>query len=346
MPGERILVVDDEATIRDVLQRVLSAGGYEVLTAATGSDALDYVFRDNIGLVLLDIKMPGMSGIEVFRKLIVGHGDTCVVMVTAVDETTTAVEMMKLGAYDYLIKPFDREEVLITVNRALEKRRLELENEEYKHNLERKVREQAAKIRASFFNAMTSLAYALEAKDKYTAGHSQRVADISVAIAEALGMAGGEISKLRMAARVHDIGKIGIIESILNKPARLTREEIQLVQSHPVIGERILSPVSDDIGFLKLVRAHHEHFDGTGYPDRLRGDAIPLGARVMAVADSYDAMTSERPYRKAMSDADARIELTKGEEAQFDPSKVRVFLETVRNQEGLSRHEPASHIGG
>jgi putative two-component system response regulator len=333
--SERLLVVDDEATIRRVLQRFLTDAGYQVLTAANGREALETVSRGNIEAVLLDIKMPVMSGMEVLRELAPRWPDLCAVMITSVDDTKTAIEAMKLGAYDYITKPFERDTVILALSRTLEKRRLLLENREYQQHLEEKVEEQTQKIRASFLNAMTSLAYALEARDEYTSGHSRRVADISVAIARELGLSPENIDGIRQAALVHDIGKIGVRETILNKPTRLTREELQHIYQHPEIGERILSPVAENGDILRPVRHHHERYNGTGYPDRIKGEQIPLEARILAVADAYDAMTSERPYRNAMSEQTAINELEKGKETQFDPGVVEAFL---KSRDGINSY--------
>ena len=237
---------------------------------------------------------------------------------------------MKQGAYDYLTKPFNLDEVVLSVDRALEKRRLELENRDYQQHLEQKVEAQARKIRASFLSAITALAYALEAKDKYTSGHSQRVAEISVAIAKEMGLSQHSTERIRQAGLIHDIGKIGVREAALNKPGRLTDEEFQHVKEHCEMGEHILAPIVEDEEILKVVRHHHEHYDGTGYPNRLSAEQIPLGARILAVADTYDAMTSERPYRGAMSDEAACAEIESGKRAQFDPEVADAFLRTSK----------------
>jgi HD-GYP domain-containing protein (c-di-GMP phosphodiesterase class II) len=247
-------------------------------------------------------------------------------MATAASDTNTAIHCMKLGAYDYLTKPFNLDEVLLSVNKALEKRRLKLENRDYQQHLEQKVREQARRIRGDFFNAITALAYALEAKDSYTSGHSQRVSDISVAIAKGLGLPQASINRIELAGRVHDIGKIGVRELVLNKPGRLTEEELQHVKCHPEAGERILMPIVEDWEILRIVRHHHERYDGAGYPDGLAGDEISLGARILAVADSFDAMTSERPYRQAMSVEEACAEIERSKNTQFDSEVVAAFM--------------------
>ena len=329
--SETILIVDDEASIRKLLHQKLSNEGYQCLEAGSAEQALEKLGSNAISLVILDIRMPCKSGIELLPEIKASYPDTAVVMATATTDTNIAVQCMKLGAYDYITKPFNLDEVTISVDRALEKRRLELENKEYQQHLEDKVAEQMGRVRASFLNAIRALVYALEAKDKYTGGHSQRVADISAAIAKELGLSGESVDRIVLAGLVHDIGKIGVTESILNKPERLTNDESRHVQKHPGIGERILAPIADDEEILRLVRSHHERYNGSGYPDGLKDTQIPLGARILAIADAYEAMTSERPYRKAMSAKDASAEIERGKGTQFDPGVADAFL---RNKHG------------
>ena len=322
---EKILIVDDEEAIRRLLHRKLSNDGYQCLEAGSAEQALDKLGSNAISLVILDNRMPGKSGMELLPEIKASYPDTAVIMATATTETNIAVQCMKLGAYDYITKPFNLDEVTLGVGRALEKRRLELENKEYQQHLEDKVAEQTGRIRDSFLNAIRALAYALEAKDKYTSGHSQRVADISARIAKELGLSGESVDRVVLAGLVHDIGKIGVTESILNKPERLTNDEFQQVQKHPGIGEHILAPVADDEEILRLVRGHHERYNGSGYPDGLKDTQIPLGARILAIADAYEAMTSERPYRKAMNAQAASAEIERGKGTQFDPGIVDAF---------------------
>jgi putative two-component system response regulator len=322
-----ILLVDDEAMIRQLLSQKLSPQGYRCEQAANAEQALEKLEKDSIELVILDIKMPGKSGVELLSEIKAKYPDTAVIMATAVDDANIAINCMKAGAYDYTTKPFNLEEVSFAVARALERRRLRLENRDYQQHLEQKVEEQAQKIRASFFNAITALAYALEAKDVYTSGHSQRVTEISVAIAKHLGLDKENIEKIRLAGLVHDIGKIGVREAVLNKPGSLSDEEFEHVRLHSVTGERILQPIVDDGEILKAVRHHHERYDGTGYPDGLKGEQIPQLARIIAVADTFDAMTSERPYRKALTKDVACAEVERCRGTQFDPEAADAFLE-------------------
>lgn len=351
-----VLVVDDEAVIRKLLKQTLTVEGYECREAGNANQALEELQNNRIELVILDIKMPGKSGVQLLSELRASYPDTMVVMATAITETSTAIHCMRLGAYDYITKPFNLDEVVLSIGRALEKRRLVLENRDYQQHLEQKVEEQAKKIRASFLNAITSLAYALEAKDNYTSGHSQRVAEMSVATAEELGMSPESVEKIRLAGLIHDIGKIGVRESVLNKPGQLTDEEFQHIKYHCEIGEHILAPIVEDEEILKMVRHHHERYDGTGYPDGLSREKIPLGAKILSVAEAYvdtvhdetkngalscgasilaisdafDAMTSERPYRKAMSVETACAEIGSGKGTQFDPEVADAFLKVIR----------------
>ena len=330
---ESILIVDDEDTIRRILYKKLSGEGYRCHLATNGEQALDEMRKSTIGLVILDIKMPGKSGLELLPEIKTACPDTQVLMATATTDINAAVQCMKYGVYDYVTKPFNLDEIIFIVGRALDKRRLELENREYQHHLEDKVSEQAEKIRLSFLSAIAALASALEAKDKNTGGHSQRVAEISAAIANAMGLPQETNEKVKLAGTVHDVGKIGVSESILNKPGRLTHEEFQHVQKHPEVGQHILTPIAGDEEILRIVRSHHERYDGTGYPDGLKRDQIPLGSRIIAVADAYEAMTSQRPYRRAMSGESALIEIERGEGTQFDPNVAEAFLSSFRNNQ-------------
>lgn len=350
--GVTILVVDDEESTRELFNRIFENEGYRYKEASNGSQAWEILENNSIELMILDIKMPGKSGVELLPELGTRYSDMAIIMVTGIIDIKTAIHCIKQGAYDYITKPFDIGEVMRRVNRALVRRRLKLETRDYRQKLQGKVEIQATKIRNSFLNSVTALAYALEAKDKYTQGHSQRVSEIAVLIARELGIPKEELDKIRIAGLVHDIGKIGIREDILNKKGRLTDEEYQHIISHCVIGEHILSPIVEDREIIEMVRHHHEHYDGTGYPDGLSGEQIPHGARILAVADSYtnlayrqtqdevlsrgamilavadayDAMTSNRPYRTALPPERALEEIKQGAGAQFDPNVVDAFL--------------------
>ncbi|APV44453.1 transcriptional regulatory protein GlrR [Dehalogenimonas formicexedens] len=328
---ETILVVDDEPIVRRLLHQKLAIEGYACLEAGCADEALEVLKRNaDIALIVSDMKMPGKTGMELLAEVRVLYPDTAMIIATAVTETATAIECMKQGAYDYLTKPFKLDEVLFSIWRALDKRRLQLENREYRQNLETKVEYQAQKIRSSFFNAITSLAYALDAKDGYTAGHSERVSEIAVGIGIELDLPQVEMERLRLAGKVHDIGNIGIDGTILHKPGALDPEERAEMERHPALGERILQPVVEDEAVLAMVRNHHERWDGQGYPDMLAGEGIPLGARILALADTFDAMTSARPYRTAMTVDFATNEIERCAGTQFDPAVVNAFKNARR----------------
>jgi len=330
---EVILIVDDEEIVRRVLSQKVEVAGYRWEQASTADAALAKIKSTPVQLVILDIKMPGDSGLELLAEIKAAYPDIAVIMATAVIDINTAIECLKQGAYDYITKPFNLDEVVLSIERALERRRLEQENRDYQLHLEQKVGEQAQKIRAAFLNAITALVYALEAKDKYTSGHSQRVADISVAIAAELGLSKPEIEQIRLAGLIHDIGKIGVREAVLNKPGKVNDEEYQHILSHSGIGAHILTPIVEDDTILKAVRHHHERYDGAGYPDGLSGEEIPLAARILAVADTYDAIISGRPYRAAQSIKTACDEIEHNRASQFDSKVVDAFLRIRKSAE-------------
>ncbi len=325
---EKILIVDDEASIRRLVMAKLVASGYHCVEAGNAEQALNKLNAEPISLVILDINMPGKSGLELLPEIKIRFPDAAVVMATAVSDVSIAIDCMQRGAYDYITKPFDLEDILHSVRRALEKRRLEIENREYHVHLKDKVEEQAGRIRASFFNAIRALNNALEARDKYTSGHSQRVTDLAAVLTREMGLTPEAVESIILAGMVHDIGKIGISEAILNKSAGLTDDEYREIKTHPEIGERIMAPIAADEEILKYVRNHHERFDGSGYPDGLAGEKIPLGARILSVADAFEAMTSERPYRKALSPDAAFAEIERCKGTQFDPKIAEILLKS------------------
>jgi HD-GYP domain-containing protein (c-di-GMP phosphodiesterase class II) len=251
-------------------------------------------------------------------------------MITAVADVATAVSALAVGAMDYLTKPFHLDEVRARVRQALEKRRLILENRSYQERLEARVAEQSRRLESLFLASIQSLADALEVKDTYTHGHSMRVSSYSVAIARAIGLSDEAIQQIELGGRVHDIGKIGVRETVLNKPGPLTADEYQHIMTHPTVGWRILAPLLNEMPMsLNIVRWHHERFDGSGAPDRLVSDAIPLEARIVAVADTFDAMTSIRPYRPGVPLDHTLAELRRCSGAQFDPVCVGAFFEAL-----------------
>jgi cyclic di-GMP phosphodiesterase len=337
----RILVVDDEQAIRDVLTEGLTDSGYACETASDGVEALDKVRGDSFALVVSDIDMPQMDGVQLLQEIKKLKPDTEIVMLTGVVDVETAIQSMRLGASDYLTKPFNLAEVRITVERALEKQRLIRENREYQRTLESRVEERTAeltrknqeveelfsRLKSSYQTTLEALATALDTRDSETLGHSLRVAAYTVAVAERMGVKDPDLTHIYRGALLHDVGKIGVPDAILRKPGRLTPEEWVEMRKHPEIGDRILMGINFLDGARPIVLSHQERFDGTGYPRGLKGKEIPLGARIFAVVDTLDAMTSDRPYRKALPYETARAEIIKYSGIQFDPDVVKIFLE-------------------
>ncbi len=327
----RCLIVDDEVPLRAILRRILEQQGFHCRDAGSGVEAVAALEREPASLVLTDYHMPQMDGVELLRTIHERWPDTAVVMVTAVSDVELAVQCLANGAMDYVTKPFRVEEIRGRVGQALEKRTLLLENRTHRENLEARVQAQARAYEELFLASLQSLADALEVKDPYTWGHSVRVGCYAMAIAIELGLDEQLLVQLELGSRLHDIGKIGVRETVLNKDGPLTDEEYGHVMEHPVIGWRILSPLLRDAPHaLAVVRSHHERYDGRGAPDCLIGDEIPIEARVAAVADSFDAMTSGRPYRAGMAVDEAMAELERCAGTQFDPMCVSAFGRALR----------------
>ena len=345
--AERVLVVDDEPVVREIIAIRLREDGYPVLTATNGNEALSILAQDNVALVVSDIVMPGMDGIQLLREIRQRQPDTAVIMVTAVSELQRAIEALKLGASDYLTKPFHFDELSISVQNALEKRRLLLENRAYQQHLEERVDEQLREIRSlyaaeqarsrelwaalerlerTYRSSLAALTNALEFRDQETRGHSQRVAAYCLAIAKELGLSPEQMEAIERGALLHDIGKIGVPDAILRKPTALAPEEWAEMRKHVEYGYQILSEVEFLRDAALIVLHHQERYDGTGYPQGLKGEEIVIGARIFAVADLYDAMTSDRPYRKAMSHEEAVAEIRRNTGTQLDPQVVEAFL--------------------
>jgi response regulator RpfG family c-di-GMP phosphodiesterase len=328
------LVVDDEPRLRQVLVHLMRNDGFNCIEAGNGEEALVQLEAHPVRLVMSDLRMPKMDGLELLRQIRGRWPDTAVVMITAVADVEVAVSCLAIGAMDYLTKPFHLEEVRARVAQALEKRRLVIENRGYQESLQAKVAVQARRLEELFLASIQSLAEALEVKDPYTRGHSIRVSHYSVVIAKELGLDGEMLRQVELGGHVHDIGKIGVREDVLNKPGKLTDDEYEHIMTHPVVGWRILAPLLGDVPVaLNIVRSHHERFDGRGVPDKLVGSSIPLEARIAAAADSFDAMTSDRPYRPDGLCVDEAVkEILRCSGSQFDPEIVAAFMSAYESE--------------
>ncbi len=333
----KCLVVDDEPGVRRSLVRMLSSQGFTCHEAGSGREALEALRRiGETQLIVSDMRMPELDGIGLLDAVRREYPDTSVIMLSGLGETTIAVDCLHRGAADFLLKPISMSELQARVARALEKRALVLQNRFYQEHLERQVREQGQRIQELFLQGVQMLARALEAKDAYTRGHSMRVSRYAVETARRLGFAGPSLDGIRLGGELHDIGKIGTREAVLHKPGSLTADEFRQITEHPLLGERMLAPLArEQPDVLRIVRSHHERLDGRGFPDGLRGEMIPLEARIVAVADTFDAMTTRRPYRDSRPPADALGELRRVAGTQLDPDAVEAFVAAFPDPEAL-----------
>jgi putative two-component system response regulator len=309
-----ILVADDQAANRELLEELLTTQGFRVITVSDGAEVIQELVRTPVDLVLMDVMMPGLTGFQACEK-IKNNPDTYlipVILITALCDRQDRIEGIKVGADDFLSRPVDRTELLARVTSLLR----------LKHRTDELERAESV---------LFSLARSIEGKDPYTHGHCERLADYSARLGEQLGLAEDQITALRRAGIVHDVGKIAVPDAILLKPGRLTPDEWTVIREHSAVGERICAPLKSFRFVLPIIRHHHEKLDGSGYPDGLRGDAIPIAARVLQIVDVYDALTTDRPYKKAFSITDA-LQTMKEEVSQgwWDPHIFDQFERLVR----------------
>jgi response regulator RpfG family c-di-GMP phosphodiesterase len=329
----RVLVVDDEREVRNLLTLKLTLEGFNCQACASGEEALQLFQREIFDVIVSDLRMPGISGLELLEHAHKRYPAAAFVIATADTDIHVAIEAMKRGASDYLIKPFQLGTVVASVARAVEKKRLEMEVETYRQQLERMVEQRTNQLQAAmkrieltYDETLEALGAALDLRDCETQGHSRRVSRYCLAMAKAFGCSSEQLRNIARGSYLHDIGKIGIPDRILLKPGKLTAEETAVMQTHARTGYDLMSRIAFLASAAEMVLTHQERYDGTGYPQGLMGDEIPLGARLFAVADALDAMTSDRPYRRALPFSVAREELTRESGQQFDPEVVRLFL--------------------
>ena len=346
----RILIVDDEPYIREILSRWLIDEGYECEQAADAAEALETLSRADFALMISDIRMPGRSGLELLDEATASYSDLAIIMLTAVDDRDTAIRTLEVGAYGYVIKPFDRNELLINVVNALERRRLSLISMNYQARLEAEVEERTRELRSREEEVALRLVSAAEHRDADTGAHIRRIGLYSEILARARGWDAAATEEIRLAAPMHDVGKIGIPDHILLKPGTLTRREFRVIERHTTIGAEILA--GSRLPLLQLAHeialTHHERWDGTGYPAGLAGHEIPEAGRIVAVADVYDALVHSRIYRPALPEPQALDIMRRARGEQFDADVFDTFetvlpqLRAVRQQ--LSQEEEAKPI--
>jgi len=328
-----LLIVDDEPNVCQLLKNKLDQEGFKCHTCGSAEEALQTIQGTTFDLIISDLRLPKMSGTELMEAILKKNPRTAFLIVTGVDDVRVGIDAMKRGADDYLVKPFQLAAVVASIERALQRKQMETELENYRQNLEQMVEQRTKqlqtamkRIETTYDETLEALGAALDLRDTETEGHSRRVSRCCLEIAKTMGCSGEQLKQISRGSYLHDIGKIGIPDTILLKPGRLTGEETAVMQTHARVGYDLVSK----IGFLapaaEIVLTHQERFDGTGYPQGLMGEEIPLGARIFAVSDTLDAMTSDRPYRRALPLSTARAEITLESGRQFDPEVVRIFL--------------------
>ncbi len=347
----RALIVDDEPGIAKLLQEWLAHEGLECRACTRVEEALALLEREAFDAVISDLRMPGMSGLEFLKHVRPAHPFLAFLMATAVDDVRVGIQAMKEGADDYLVKPFRLENVLASVHRALEQKGLEREVADYRLRLEQMVEQRTRQLQAAmrrieqtYDDTLEALAAALDLRDNETAGHSRRVTGYCTEIARVLNCPEAELRVIQRGAYLHDIGKIGIPDAILLKPGKLTEVERTIMETHVRIGYELVCRIAFLAAAAEIVLTHQERFDGTGYPQGLVGEEIPLGARIFTVADTLDAMTSDRPYRRALPYAAACAEIQRESGRQFDPRVVKAFLTIPEARFEEIRAESIQHI--
>ena len=321
-----VTLVDDEPSALDVLESAARSWRFECQSAQSAEEALELLEKHPTPLVVTDLRMPGRGGVWLVREIQKRWPDIAIIVLTAGHDADAVAQCLDAGAHQYFLKPIKLDEFRHALEATLRAHRRDREHTCHRAKLERALSRQSRKLRVTFFAAIDSLVRTLEARDRNTSGHSMRVRSYVLRLADALGLDRRLRRQLGLAAKLHDIGKVGLPENVLNKTGALTPQELIVVREHPVIGERILAPIIRSRRVLSAIRGHHERFDGQGYPDGLRGEAIPLLARILTVADCFDAMTSVRAYRDALSWSDAKEVLRQGAGTQFDPAFVKPFL--------------------
>jgi response regulator RpfG family c-di-GMP phosphodiesterase len=329
----KVLIVDDEPAIGELLARMLAPEGFACRNFAHAREALATLEQHAFDAVISDLRMPEITGLDLLKRVRQTHPHMAFLMATGVDDIRVGIQAMKDGADDYLVKPFNPQTVVSSLSRALEKKGLEQQVETYRKQLEEMVDQRTKQLQAAckriertYDDTLEALAAALDLRDNETAGHSRRVMRYCLELAQAMHLSDTQLTNIARGAFLHDIGKIGIPDAILLKPAKLVEEERAVMESHVRIGYELVCRVPFLAGAAEIVLTHHERYDGTGYPQGLMGSEIPVGARIFAVADTLDAMTSDRPYRRALPYSAAREEIIRESGRQFDPQVVGIFL--------------------
>lgn len=345
----RILVVDDDRSMLEMIGTALtSREHYDVTTVPDSEQALEYLAESSYDAVISDINLPGMDGLNLLSRINLIDAKLPVILITGFADVKTMQTAIKLGVYDFLRKPFSLSELQVSVRQAIQKRQLLIQNQQYTEQLELLVQKKAKELfdanrllELNFIRTVLAMINALEASDIYTKGHSERVTNISMIIGQTMNLSQPELKTLRTGAIFHDLGKIGIYQALLHKPATLSFDEISLIKQHPMIGEKIIKPIALDNDISHIVVQHHERFDGKGYPLGLKDHDITLLSKIVTIADAYDAMTSNRSYRQLLNHMQACDEIERCSGSQFDPICVEYFLRAAQRQNFQTLETPS-----
>jgi putative two-component system response regulator len=324
-----VLIIEDDIDYGEMLAYALNHLKYNVYLSYSATGGLDIIRQKKLDIILSDLKMPGMSGLDLAQRIMKMYLDIPVVLITGLNDLSLVKKALEIGVSDYIVKPVSIEELPVVIERNLQRKYLG----------KKRMQENKAD---TLFKALKALMRALDAKDPYTYGHSQRVVKLAMLMADKLNLENGQRYTLQLAASLHDIGKIGMPDSILKKADSLEDMEMNKAKDHPVIGSEILGEIEELSEVASVVRHHHERYDGKGYPDGLRGDAIPLFSRILFILDAYEALASDRVYRKGMGQQQALEEIKKNAGTQFDPAMVNIFIE-VMSQNGVENNKGESN---
>jgi putative two-component system response regulator len=337
-----LLVVDDDVDLRRLMVRFLSRRGFELVEAGSGAEALVALAQTRPDLVLLDLNLPGMNGLDFIPEALELDPSVGIVMLTGESDAATATRCLRAGALDFVAKPFELADLDAIVRRSLAQRATAVEDRAVFNWLKQEVARRTGELEQArqrqeelTVSALDALVLALEAKSAYFLGHSTRVANLAAAIANRLDLVDSEVETVRLAARLRDLGMLGIRDEVLNRQGGLSSVEVAHVREHPVIGARILGPLAHLGPIPAIVRSHHERWDGGGYPDGLGGTEIPLAARIIHVADVFDAMTTTRPYQPTMRREDALVAIVRMAGTAFDPAVVEALVLAVHDGQAL-----------
>jgi len=336
----RVLVVDDDEAVRQLLGHIMEMGGYAYTLAASAKEARACLKDQDFDLILCDVKMPEESGIDLVQSILFDYPESAIMMLTAIDDPETARKAREIGTYGYIIKPFKPNELIITMANALHRRQLEIANRAYRKNLEEivekrtaELRETLDKLRKAIMAIIQAMTRTVEVRDPYTAGHQRRVANLARYIATEMGLSENQIDGIRLAGVLHDLGKISVPVELLTKPSRLNEIEYKMIQTHPQVAFDILSEIEFPWPIAQIVYQHHERIDGSGYPLGLSGSKILIEARIIAVADTVEAMSSHRPYRPSLGIDEALKEISQNRNVIYDPHVVDACMSLFRDKQ-------------